>query len=70
MGLTSRSVSYNGYSFNFNASIVDGITYGGSYTDSQGNIQGDEFTINPFKTIPAAAAVLIQTAPYWTPALW
>jgi hypothetical protein len=67
MGLTSRSISFDGYSFNFNASIIDGITYGISHTTENGNITGSEFTINPFKIIPAAAAAAYYTAPYWAP---
>lgn len=63
MGLTSRSIGYGGYSFNFNANIIDGITWGGNYTDENGNISGGEYTINPYKIIPvipvvAAAAYL------------
>jgi RHS repeat-associated protein len=65
MGLTSRSVSYDGLSFNFDGNIFDGITYGVGRTDKNGNIIGSEYTINPFKIIPAAAAAAYYTSPYW-----
>lgn len=69
MGLTSRSVSINGYSLYADSSIGGGITFGTSYTNSENHIHGSEYNINPYKVIPAVALFLYSTAPYWGPVL-
>jgi hypothetical protein len=69
MGMGYTALSVDGVSINSSFSLVNGISFGGSYTNGDNQIQGVDFNINPYKIVPVAAAAAYETVPYWGPIL-
>jgi RHS repeat-associated protein len=67
VGLNSLSLSVMGVEISSGFSVLDGFSFGGSYTDSVNNISGFEASINPTKLVTVLAGAAVATAPYWGP---